>query len=245
MILKQRRRETRWLRCDKFAFCHTMYLLRVFGGEYLGCRYPESANISNLTLCSWYLMFRYPLSIFREIIMKTVVYGKFLAFTMSGSCNTLINCLISADAWMWNRIWCRQRLINNLCMNLLDFSWPRLTENFAMESPKLLHILTTHAAHMNIQWDMEECKCPQVWTAVHRVMPGNWEGGSLIALRQMHTIGRMVVIDTTQGIAGYLLLWKFLFLILRIVLRIVMRFNLLVIKLRISSTCYTTAMKTC
>ena len=209
MILKQRRRETRWLRCDKFAFCHTMYLLRVFGGEYLGCRYPESANISNLTLCSWYLMFRYPLSIFREIIMKTVVYGKFLAFTMSGSCNTLINCLISADAWMWNRIWCRQRLINNLCMNLLDFSWPRLTENFAMESPKLLHILTTHAAHMNIQWDMEECKCPQVWTAVHRVMPGNWEGGSLIALRQMHTIGRMVVIDTTQGIARYLLLWKY------------------------------------
>ena len=35
---------------------------------------------------------------------------------------------------------------------------------------------------------------------------GNWEGESLIALRQMHTIGRMVVIDTTQGIARYLLL---------------------------------------
>ena len=154
-------------------------------------------------------MFRYPLSIFREIIMETVVYGKFLAFTMSGSCNTLINCLITADAWMWNRVWCQQRLVNNLYMDLLDFSWPRLTENFAMDSPKLLHILTTHAAHMNIQWDMEECKCPQVWTAVHRVMPGNWEGGSLIALRQMHTIGRMVVIDTTQGIARYLLLWKY------------------------------------
>ena len=154
-------------------------------------------------------MFRYPLSIFREIIMETVVYRKFLAFTMSGSCNTLINCLITADAWMWNRVWCQQRLVNILYMDLLDFSWLRLTENFAMDSPKLLHILTTHAAHMNIQWDMEECKCPQVWTAVHRLMPGNWEGGSLIALRQMHTIGRMVVIDTTQGIARYLLLWKY------------------------------------
>ena len=144
-------------------------------------------------------MFRYPLSIFREIIMETVVYRKFLAFTMSGSCNTLINCLITAYAWMWNRVWCQQRLVNNLYMDLLDFSWLRLTENFAMDSPKLLHILTTHAAHMNIQWDMEECKCPQVWTAVYRVMAGNWEG----------TIGRMVVIDTTQGIARYLLLWKY------------------------------------
>ena len=32
------------------------------------------------------------------------------------------------------------------------------------------------------------------------------EGGSLIALREMHTIGRMVVIDITQGIVRYLLL---------------------------------------
>ena len=37
-----------------------------------------------------------------------------------------------------------------------------------------------------------------------------WEGGALMPLRdvigQMHTIGRMVVIYTTPGIVGYLLL---------------------------------------
>ena len=39
-------------------------------------------------------------------------------------------------------------------------------------------------------------------------MPGGWEGGSLTSLcgviRQMHTIGGMVVIYTTLGIVGYL-----------------------------------------
>ena len=49
-------------------------------------------------------------------------------------------------------------------------------------------------------------RCPQVWTAVHlhaltavhRIMPGGREGGSLTALgdsfRQMHTRGRTMVI---------------------------------------------------
>ena len=40
-----------------------------------------------------------------------------------------------------------------------------------------------------------------------------WEGGSLSALwdvmRQMHTTRRMVVIYTTLGIVGYLLIWKY------------------------------------
>ena len=49
--------------------------------------------------------------------------------------------------------------------------------------------------------------------AVHRVIPGAWEGGSLTAVwnvvRQMHTIGRMVVIYTTLGNVQYLLLWKY------------------------------------
>ena len=45
-------------------------------------------------------------------------------------------------------------------------------------------------------------------------MPGGWEGGSLTSLcgviRQMHTIGGMLVIYTTLGIVGYLLLFPVL-----------------------------------
>ena len=84
--------------------------------------------------------------------------------------------------------------------------------------------------HTNIQWDMQGSKwsvstgvdSDDIFTCIegtarrHTVgigSCGGWEGGSLIPLwdviRQMHTIGRMVVIYTTPGIVGYLLLWKY------------------------------------
>ena len=77
--------------------------------------------------------------------------------------------------------------------------------------------------HMNIHWDIKGWK----WSlstgvaavhsgalkAVHRVMPGGWEGGSLTALweavKQMHTIGRVVAIDTMLRIVGYLSVRKY------------------------------------
>ena len=49
--------------------------------------------------------------------------------------------------------------------------------------------------------------------AVHRVMPGEWESGSLTALwdvvRQMLTIGRVVAVYTMLRIVGYLSLRKY------------------------------------
>ena len=94
-------------------------------------------------------------------------------------------------------------------------------------------------------WRGENDRSPQLWTAVHshalkakavhRVVPGDWEGGLLTALLphggaggfipkphsdvlksvqmphpgttpQIHTIRRMMVTYATRGIEGYLLL---------------------------------------
>ena len=83
--------------------------------------------------------------------------------------------------------------------------------------------------HMNIQWDMQGSKwslstgvdsgtftCIEGRARRHTVgigSCGGWEGGALMPLwdviGQMHTIGRMVVIYTTPGIVGYLLLWNY------------------------------------
>ena len=59
----------------------------------------------------------------------------------------------------------------------------------------------------------------------------------------MHIIGRMVVKIQHKEFRNIYCYENILALFP--ILRIVMSFNLLVIKLRISSTCYTAAMKTC
>ena len=87
--------------------------------------------------------------------------------------------------------------------------------------------IVTHSHQLQCTWIYNEIwkggsgRCPQGWTAVHsgalkavhRVMPGGWEGGSLTALweavKQMHTIRRVVAIDTMLRIVGYLSVRKY------------------------------------
>ena len=82
-----------------------------------------------------------------------------------------------------------------------------------------------HTIHMNIQWDMEGWKWSLstgvdsatftwlYWRQCTASCLGGWEGGSLTApsdvIRQMHTIGRMVVKYTRLGMVGVLLFWKY------------------------------------